>query len=158
MPRHYNMVARGERESKADYLARFKQRMADRCTMRRGAPLVGTELFQVPFGALELRPDGQAHLLGADGEVVGTVDVGAAPGENIHSFGGLGRAILRAELDPMDEVRAVAIIEELPRSPDVTLVDLGDDGGVGLQGRFTADQLEAIVWWVRNKAGARDAG
>jgi hypothetical protein len=59
----------------------------------------------------------------------------------------------------MDEEKAIEILGDWI-SDDGDLFDLGayisfekGDQTVSLDGHFTADALEAVVWWMRNKGG-----
>jgi hypothetical protein len=53
----------------------------------------------------------------------------------------------------LNKARAYQILKAY-RKKDGSALDfywLPDSGTVSLNGRFTADQLKAIAWWVKNK-------
>jgi hypothetical protein len=55
----------------------------------------------------------------------------------------------------MDEQKAREIIENARNSMEPSYFDLEQfDGRCCLDGMFTADELEAIAWWMRNKQNA----
>jgi hypothetical protein len=59
---------------------------------------------------------------------------------------------------PMTEQRAMEILNGVDIFSDMPSLGNGEytnwhegDATVKLDGRFTAEELEAIVWWMRNK-------
>ena len=55
----------------------------------------------------------------------------------------------------MDEKRAREVLEE--RSVFTSLEDISQDGRtIFLDGNFTADELQALAWWMRNKGEKKE--